>query len=425
MRTGYEVTARRPRRGFFAQFRPDPILGPNGFHNVAIDTLQSALAGLFVALVVNFASVYAQRLQAGPVLLSVLLAAPFTGALLSPLVIARLPATVAPRSIAIVIALGRMLILLTPFTRSPAVFIALIFGMYLLVTLPSPYIVDVMGRLYPPSIRGRYIGYSRVALTLGLILGAPIGGFVLDNYGPAILFPLGAAIGTLGAVAYAFLRPGPAAPSARRSSLATTFRLVGENGRYALVVAALAVWGFGVLVAGPYYPVILVGRFGVTYSQVGFLSLVQSACWFASYLYLARRIDRLPAGAVLGVSMFLSALLPISFLLAPTPMFLAIGYAGNGFASGGVDLGLLQVIVRAAPPGGAPRYTALVNAVAGARGMLAPFAGSALGSEGVLGTAGVLVAGGVMCLAGGALALRGSADPAPRQGSVLPIPVPD
>jgi VWFA-related protein len=61
--------------------------------------------------------------------------------------------------------------------------------------------------------------------------------------------------------------------------------------------------------------------------------------------------------------MFLSALLPLSFLLAPTPLFLAIGYAGNGFASGGVDLGLLQVIVRAAPPGGAPRYTALVNAV--------------------------------------------------------------
>ena len=79
------LTTRRTRRGFWGQFRPDPALGPHGFRNVAIDTFQSALAGLFVALALNFAGVYAQRLNAGPVLLSVLLAAPFTGALLSPL----------------------------------------------------------------------------------------------------------------------------------------------------------------------------------------------------------------------------------------------------------------------------------------------------------------------------------------------------
>lgn len=77
---------------------------------------------------------------------------------------------------------------------------------------------------------------------------------------------------------------------------------------------------------------------------------------------------------------------------------------------------------RSAQPGQAPRYTALVNAIAGARGMLAPFAGSALGSDGVVGTAGVLIAGAVMCLAGGGLALRDSVHPKARFGRAKATP---
>lgn len=377
----------------------------DGRHNVALDLLQSFLGGLFVALVANFAAVYARHLNASSLLLSVLLAAPYTGALISPIVVARLPPTIGPRGIALQIALGRLLMLAVPFTASPAVFIALMVGMYLLVTLPSPYVVDVMSRLYPQAVRGRYIGYSRIALTAGLTFGAPIGGFIMDISGPGVLFPLGALIGVLGAVAYANLKPGPGSKAPAPPTIGAIFRLIREDRPYALGVAALSIWGFGALLAGPFYPILLVNRFNVSYQQVGILTLAQSVCWFASYLYLARRIDRLPARRVMLVSMILSAFLPISFLFAPSATFLLAGYAGNGFAAGGVDLGLLQLIVRSAPPGRTPQYTALVNAVAGARGVLAPFVGSALATDGILGPSGVLVAGAALCLAGAALAL--------------------
>jgi predicted MFS family arabinose efflux permease len=378
---------------------------------VLLDTLQSAFGGLFVSLVINFAAVYARRLDASPALLSVLLAAPFTGALVSPIVVARLPASVSPRRIALLIGIGRLLVLAVPLTSSAAVFIALMLGMYLFGTLPSPYIVDTMGRLYPAAIRGRYIGYSRIALTVGLVVGAPIGGFVLDSVGPAVLFPIGAVVGLLGAFAYAGLRPGPEVAARTPPSVRSTFSLVRQDPPYAVAVVALAIWGFGVLIAGPFYPVILVNRFGVSYEQVGFLSLVQSACWFLSYLYLARRIDRLPAVVVLAVSMLLSAMLPLAYLFAPSPTLLSVGYAANGFSAGGVDLALLQVLVRAAPPGRTPQYTALLNAVAGARGIAAPFVGSALGADNLFGTSGVLAAGSVMCVAGTVLALRATKRP--------------
>lgn len=396
---------RAPRRSRLRSLRPDPALGVDGARNLILDLLQSFLGGLFVALVANFAAVYARHLNASSLLLSVLLAAPYTGALISPIAVARLPATIGPRGIALQIAVGRLLMLAVPLTASPAIFIALMVGMYLLVTLPSPYVVDVMSRLYPQTVRGRYIGYSRIALTAGLTLGAPIGGFIMDTYGPGVLFPLGATIGVLGAFAYANLKPGGGPKAPLPPTIAATFRLIREDRPYALGVAAVAIWGFGALLAGPFYPIMLVNRFNVSYQQVGTLTLAQSICWFASYLYLARRIDRLPAPKVMLVSMILSALLPLSFLLAPSPTFLLVGYAGNGFAAGGVDLGLLQLIVRSAPPGRTPQYTALVNAVAGARGVLAPFVGSALASDGVLNPAGVLVAGAVLCLGGAALAL--------------------
>lgn len=410
--------ARAPRRSRLRSLQPDPTLGAHGTRNVSLDLLQSFLGGLFVALVANFAAVYARHLDASAFLLSVLLAAPYSGALISPIVVARLPPTLGPRSIATQIALGRLLILAVPLTDSPSVFIALMVGMYLLVTLPSPYVVDVMSRLYPTAIRGRYIGYSRIALTAGLTIGAPVGGFVLDHYGPSVLFPLGAIVGVLGALAYASLKPGPATQAPTASSIRATFRLIGQDRPYAVVVAAMTIWGFGALLAGPFYPIMLVSRFGVTYQQVGFLTLVQSACWFVSYIYLARRIDRMSAQRVMLVSMLLSALLPVSYLLAPTPDFLVIGYAANGCAAGGVDLGLLQLIVRSAPPGRTPQYTALVNAVAGARGIVAPFAGSALGADGVLGTSGVLIAGTALCVGGAGVALqtgRATADERSRE----------
>jgi MFS family permease len=391
----------RPRR--FPQL--DPALGADGPRNVILDLLQSFLGGLFVAFVSNFAAVYARRLDASAVLLSVLLAAPYTGALISPVVIARLPASLGPRGIALQIAAGRLLMLFVPLTASPAIFVALLSLMYLLVALPSPFIVDVMGRLYPPEVRGRYIGYSRIALTAGLILGAPVGGYIMDMAGPGLLFPLGAFIGSLGALAYACLRPGLGSMTPKAPRIRDTFRLIGEDRAYATGVAAIVVWGLGALIAGPFYPILLVNRFGASYQQVGFLTLIQSVCWFASYLYLARRIDRMDARHVLLVSMLLAAMLPASYLIAPSIGGLVIGYAANGLAAGGNDLGLLQLIVRSAPPGQVPRYTALVNTMTGARGILAPFVGSFLGGEGGIGPSGVLRAGTVLCLIGAGLML--------------------
>lgn len=394
------LQARRPPLARW--LRPDPVLGEHGARNVSSDLLQSLFGGVFVALATNFAAVYASRLDASPFLLSILLAAPYTGALISPVVVARLPATLSPFSIALFIVVGRLLMLAVPLTNAAGVFVALMVGMFLLASLPSPYVVDVMGRLYPTAVRGRYIGYSRIALTVGLTLGAPVGGYVLDHYGAAGLFPLSTLIGVIGAHFYSRLRPGADATPPARPSIAATFRLAGTDRSYALRVAALAVWGFGALIAGPFYPVMLVNRFGVSYSDVGFLTLIQSLTWFISYLYLARRIDRMPAEAVLGVSMVLSAFLPLTYLLAPSTSLLAIGYAANGFAAGGVDLGLLQVIVRSAPPGRTAQYTALMNAVAGARGIVAPFAGSVLGAS-IIGTSGLLISATILCLIGAVL----------------------
>jgi MFS family permease len=176
------------------------------------------------------------------------------------------------------------------------------------------------------------------------------------------------------------------------------------------------------LLPGPLFPILLVDRFQASYSEIGALGFVTSAAWLIGYLVLSRRIDRLSPLRVIGLSFALCVLQPLCYLFSPNVWWLAPGAVAAGFASAGIDLGGINVLMRMAPRERLPEYSSLLTSIAGGRGLIAPFLGVALASLPWLGANGVLGLAAFLIVAGAALVARTSL---PAEPDAAPPVVPE
>jgi MFS family permease len=356
-------------------------------------------AGLFTVFTLNFAAVVARRADAPALVLAAMLAAPFAGSMLAIAGNYLLPRRDRPRFAQRLILLGRGLWLPALVTTAPLALTGMVLGHWVLVSLATPVLFEVLRDIYPADRRGRLLSYTRLGLTASMTIGSLAAGALLDWIGPNWLLPLGALFGIGGALAWGRLKVTPyeADPPLAPSGLA---RILSDDRRFRRYTIALACWGFGLLLPGPLLPILLVDRFNASYSEVGLLGFVTSAAWLAGYLVLSRRIDRWPALPLVALSFGLCALQPLAYLLSPNVWLLAPGAAAVGLASAGIDLGGINVLMRLAPRERLGEYTSLLTSIAGLRGLVAPFLGTALAELPLLGANGVLLLATALVVAG-------------------------
>lgn len=387
-------------------------LGPRVRHNFRWDMLASIAAGLFTVFTLNFATVVARRAEADALLLSAMLAAPFAGSMLAILSGYLLPARGRHRLAARLIGLARGVWLLALVTTAPLALTGMVLGHWVLVSLVTPVMFEVLRDIYPPDRRGRLLGYTRLGLTGSMTIGSLVAGVLLDTLGPHLLLPLGALIGVAGALAWSRLAVAdePAPPA---MGVGGTVSIVRHDRHFAVYTTGLACWGFGLLLPGALYPILLVDRFQASYSEIGMLGFVTSAAWLAGYLVLGRRADRWPPLTLVVLSFAGCVLVPLSYLVSPSVWLLAPGMAAQGFASAGIDLGGINVLMRLAPRERLSEYASLLTSIAGVRGLIAPFVGSALVALPWFGASGVLLLASCLILAGALVASRASVPPEP------------
>jgi MFS family permease len=53
----------------------------------------------------------------------------------------------------------------------------------------APYKSAIVAEMAPVELRARYMGMFNLSHSLSLMLGAPLGGFILDRFGPGVLWP--------------------------------------------------------------------------------------------------------------------------------------------------------------------------------------------------------------------------------------------
>jgi MFS family permease len=216
----------------------------------------------------------------------------------------------------------------------------------------------------------------RMGMAAVMILVTPLAGWLLDQLGHQILFPVAALMGVWSTLRFAQLQvdEGPLPPR-QTKALRAMWAIVGQDRRFAFYLWSFVVYGLGALLGFALYPAVQVDRLNLSYAQIGLLGLTQSICWLLGYVYWGRQIDRRGSLWVLRANFALYALVPFSYIWATDGWLLLPAFIAQGLVSAGTDLGALNASIQLAPAERVEEYSAIQSTVIGLRGMVSPLLG--------------------------------------------------
>lgn len=297
--------------------------------------------------------------------------------------------------------IARLLLLALPLATGAWTFAALVCLFWIIELMASPAYSGIMKEVYLDSHRGMAMGYVRMHVCLGQVLGSALSGFVLHTPrsgaepgfwdrlpsvltpGPGNytwLFPMGVAAGVVGMIFFHRLR--------RWSDLsdftdrATETRVLRQILRIlkrkpALLYAQITLSAIGLsnLMCIALYPVYQVEVLAIRYEQVAVLSAVQAICGISSYYIFGSLVDRRNLLAWHAWT-FLPFMLA-SFCYVATESFAGVLLAVlcGGMASGGWDLVRSNFLIRVAPRRRPQPVFTLDLFLMGLRGTAAPLLG--------------------------------------------------
>jgi MFS family permease len=378
--------------------------------NQYADMVAAMVFGPFVAGL-GFISVVLRNLGASPEWLALYSAQPFIGNLLAPFTVVFMPRQKGLRLYAVMLwAISRGSFLLFAFANSWQAIMAVTFLFWILEAVPGPAYVRIMQLVFPAKVRGQVMANVRVGMALLSLVVTPVAGVLLDGIGPQAFFPL-TSLFALGTVAlFSRLRVDESElPAAAPRSAGQVWQVLGRDRRFATYLVGMVFFGLGYLSGGALQPLVQVDQLGLSYTEVGALSTVNSVFFFIGYLFFGRWIDRYGGVQMLRVVLLVSAVIPFSYALAagllPSFWTLVPAFSALGFMSAGLDLGVLNAVIQLARPEDVGDYSALQMSVLGLRGLIASFLGVWLNGAG-LPLPWVFALGGVAILIGAVILWR-------------------
>lgn len=279
-----------------------------------------------------------------------------------------------------------------------------------------------MRDLLPPATLGRFFGHRLRWTTVVAMAAMLAAGWVLDRFeaagrssdGYALLFGTAALTGFVGLTYLArtpHTDPPPSPPAGR--SIATMARVLREPGtrRLALALAAMAT---AVTFALPFAAVFMLRALGLSYLWVTAFAALSQVAYIAGLRGWGHLSDNHGNRAVLLLSVGLLAAVQLAWVAVGWPAgwamlaWLAAIHFLAGYATGGVDLGGTNLLLRSVPVQGAPAHLAAVSLsrafVAGLGTVLAGWLWDAVGT-GALWTVGSWSLRGFQLLSLGGVAL--------------------
>lgn len=381
--------------------------------NLVLDFNSAIFYGIFLAGVITFAPVIARRLGATPLQLALITAVPAIGNLIALGAShylqqrRKLPFMMAAWSI------GRGLFLLMPFIATPEPFVLIVVAHWLIVSLCVTGYVEVMRGIYPNAMRGRAMAYVRVGFTACATIMTPLFGQWLDVWGYQILFPLAGLFGILSGLAFGQVKYEETFATTRQDWL-MPLRIFARDARYRVYSIAFSLYGAGMLMISPIIPLLLVDELDLSNAQVGWLGMVNSIAWMLFYIVWGRSIDRRGGLWTVKINFLLTLVVPFAFFFAQDLWLLALAQIFIGITVAGTDLGWMNAIMQFARKEDVGHYTALHAFLVGVRGIIAPFAGTALMMVPWIGLRGVFILGAVLIAAGWWMARGVTIEPAAR-----------
>ena len=265
-----------------------------------------------------------------------------------------------------------------------ATFLLVIFTIFwLFETWPSPAYVQTIQIIYPIEQRGRILAAVRAGLVALSLVLTPLAGWVLDQWGYRVLLPL-AGFSGIGSslIFFGLMRKIPALNLKQESRPMPPLEILRRDTRMRYYLAGLFLFGLGLLMSSPLFPIIQADRLNLTYSAIGLLGFVQSLFWFLGYVFGGHIVDRLGGFRSLQIVFAINAIVILPYIWATQGWMLIPSFIAAGLVTAGADLTILYTISRIAGPEKTPAYAALNSTVAGLRGLLGPIFGTYLVSIG-------------------------------------------
>jgi MFS transporter, DHA1 family, staphyloferrin B biosynthesis exporter len=277
---------------------------------------------------------------------------------------------------------ARLLIFIPALFTSPWVFVGIALCFHLLMGIQAPAYATLMTQIYPADIRGRLMGYVRVAMGLLMIPLAYGVGLWIDKAGS--LYPLmtAAITGAISITLFSMLKDNHQTSASvlerkKRAGMKEQLNLLKGNRPLMLFLAATTFSGFGNMLANPLYNIIQVDHLQLSNVDIGFVRIAYFSCLLAAYLMMGWVIDRFSAKYVMAACMLCMTLTPLLYGVFGTFPAVLTASGLQGIADACWDLGCMAYVFRLAP-GREGVVFGLHLMLFGIRGTIGPILGTSL-----------------------------------------------
>lgn len=363
-----------------SSLRPTPIQRALG-RNLALDLVAAIGVGVTSALIGALLPTIARREGLEPIGLSALAAAPFVANLLG-----AFAGRFGPRStnqLAAVRGLGAIALIALFLVPSPPVMVIVATVFWISLSFGAPFHLRLWAGMYPARLVGRLVGVIGMGRAAAGALAAFGGGVIADRLGGPSAVAIAGVVGLAATLAYLGLR----APSAGRPpvySARDSFRSLGRLPVLRRITIAQGFYGGGIIAATPLFAFVHVDRLDLTLGDVGVLGVITAVSTTVAFLGWGPVTDRLGSVAVLRLGSPFGAAALLAYAVAPDLAFLWFAAVATGIATAAIDVAFSAAMIEHAPPADRSPATAGLNAVTGARGIVAAFLMSALLQAGLV-----------------------------------------
>jgi MFS family permease len=150
-------------------------------------------------------------------------------------------------------------------------------------------------------------------------------------------------------------------------------------------------YGGGLIAAGPLYALVLVDRLSLSLAEIGTIGVVAAIAATGSCFAWGALADRIGGISVLQVGTVLGAISILFYAIAPSILFIWMGAAFIGLANSAMEMGWPNMLADHTTLADRAKVAAGLNALTGARGLIAPFLGTLLVQAGVVSVSVALV----------------------------------
>lgn len=272
---------------------------------------------------------------------------------------------------------ARALYLLTPAIHTAWPFVGILVAGSLLGAVASPAYSVLVETVYPREQRGHALGVVRMAGSMLAIALSPVAGRLIGLAGYPAVFAAAAVVGMAGSLRQRAMG-SPALSRAAHEVPGTGWRLwsaANEDPMFRRVLVAAFVFGLGIWLQAPAYPLMLVDLLHATALQIGIVAAVGSVVGLIGNTWWGRIVDRRSSVGVLRIVYIVGLTSPLIYLMGlavRSPWILVGTAAADALTATGLDIVSLVTVMDFAGPRRSAQYMATYQTLAGVRGVVGP-----------------------------------------------------